>query len=84
MKTLTIYLNSFFNGIFKAVIFIASLYLSSVFFLISLFEETLFGKVMEGHKVLMAELIQKLSNLAEPVRNEESRAKTNEQSLLKS
>jgi hypothetical protein len=83
MKTLTIYLNSFFNGIFKAAIFIASLYLSSVFFLISLFEETLFGKIREEHKALMTELIQKLSNVAEPVRSQESRSKTNEQSLLK-
>jgi hypothetical protein len=84
MRTLTIYLNSFFSGIFKAVIFIASLYLSSVFFLISLFEETLFGKVSDSRKAFMAELIQKLSNIAEPASGEESRTKTNEQSLLKS
>jgi hypothetical protein len=76
MKTLTIYLNSLFNGAVKAVIFILSLYISVIFFLIILFEQTLFGKTNQQRQASMHEFMQKLSNIAEP-KEVQSEVKTN-------
>jgi hypothetical protein len=76
MKTLTIYLNSFFTGTFKVVIFICSIYISAVFFLASIFEEIMLGKVNEGRKALMMEFMQKLCNLAEPKDADNTRMET--------
>ncbi|MFN6944202.1 MAG: hypothetical protein ACK4ND_04580 [Cytophagaceae bacterium] len=66
MKNVTLYVKSLLQGILTLAVYFTTMYLSTIFFLVSIFEEMYTGAENKARRERMDYLVDKIQKYAEP------------------